>query len=159
MPCRHVYTERLESLRDKFNSPLQKKFWHAKVLGHRDIDTCIWTNWAIFYSSVDTGHSMEDHEASGIRLPDSLARPQIICKLNETATGEGHWDQINPAVRLKSRPDIMLVDMLASQAATQPDNAMRSSRKRSRDGATQKEASRPRSWPDHSMLNKSTFRP
>ena len=74
---------------------------------------------------------MADHGASGLRLPEFLTRAETIQELNET---DQQCSQMNPADRLKLRPDIMLVGMPASEADILKTQATGTSVKRSRDG-------------------------
>ena len=85
-------------------------------------------------ADLGTKDAMAEHGADGSRLPGFLARPQTIQKLNETSAEGCEWQQMDPADRLKLRPDVMLVDMLASEAEDLEQASHRPSVKRSRQG-------------------------
>ena len=79
-------------------------------------------------ADVGSESAMYEQGAKGLRLPDFLAKAETIETLN-AENGE-NWEQMNPSDRLKLRPDIMLVDLLKSEA----EQCQRSSNKRTRDG-------------------------
>ena len=78
-------------------------------------------------ADIGTEEHMTDLGVQDMRLPDWLAKPEIIEKLNAISTTEEWkdrkdtcegWSRMDPTDRLKLRPDIMIVNVTNQEAAS-----------------------------------------
>ena len=67
-------------------------------------------------ADVGTEDAMQEQGAQSLRLPPFLARAETIEEINEMQNDGEQWEYMDPADRLKLRPDIMMVDISNSQA-------------------------------------------